>query len=319
MAKESDKKAKAKLSRTEERRLERQSEQRRRTLLYVGGVVGAFLILALVTFLLGSAPAEAPIPDVSRYEGIPVSRTDRGYSRLGNLDSTVRVAAYISLSSGSSRAFHANVFPSILNRVNSGEITFSYILIDRVADVSNYTGATRAAWCANEQAKFWQFVDAAYGWFDQYGRDAYSSNRLNSGAANLGLDTGRFSECLRSNRPDLLNDAAQADAGGRDSEVVPPAVFVNDVAVSSEGDPILAVNEAIDRALALRAGAIATAVPTSEATASEEVTPTAEATTAPTLEATIEASVEPTAQPTDEPTLAPTTEPTGEPTATPGN
>lgn len=322
MAKESDKKAKAKASRTEERRRERQTEQRRRTLLYGGIVLGGFLLLALITFLLGSAPVEAPIPDLARYDGIPVSRTTNGYSRLGSLDSTVRVSAYISLANSASRQFHADVFPSLLERVKSGEIALTYVLLDRVAEVTNFAGATRAAWCANEQGKFWGFIDAAYGWFDQFGTDAYSSNRLNSGAANLGLNTGTFSECLRSNRPNEMNTLAQTDAGGRDSTVVPPTVFVNDVVVTTDGDLLLAVNDAINRAQALRAGGT-TATPeietTTESTPDSTAVSTEAATSETTEAATLEPTNEPTAEPTLEPTVEPTTAPTDSPTATPSS
>lgn len=305
MAKESEKKAKVKLSRTEERRQERQAEQRRQWLIYGGGALVAFVVLVIITFALGSAPVEAPIPDLTRYDGVPTSRTERGYGRLGSLDGTIRVSAYISLANRDSRDFHVNVFPSLLERVKAGEIALTYILLDRVADVSNYAGATRAAWCANEQGKLWQFIDAAYGWFDQFGADAYSTNRLNSGVANLGLDSARYADCLRSNRPAQMTDAAQQDSGGRDSTIIPPTVLVNDVPVTTDGDLLLAVNEAINRAQALRAGStLPTVTPTENADSVE-----------PTTEPTVES--EPTTQPTSEPTTAPTIEPTAEPTSAP--
>jgi hypothetical protein len=119
---------------------------------------------------------------------------------------------------------------------------------------------------------------------------------------------GLFDDCLRSNRPQEQITRAQQDAGGRDSTVVAPTVFVNDVPVAGE-DLLLAANDAINRALELRSGGQPTAEPTSDATVSpDDVTaePTAEPTTEPTAEPTAEPTTEPTAEPTVEPTVAPT-------------
>jgi len=311
MAKEPEKKA-SKISRTEERRHERETEQRRKGLIYGGGALGVIVLVVLIAFAFGSAPAEAPIPTdiIARYDGITASRTDHGYARLGSPDAIVRVSAYISLSNSASRNFHANAFPSLLERVEAGEIAFSYVLYDRgVSEVSNFVGATRAGWCANEQNKLWQFVDAAYGWVEQYDNGAYSSNRLNSGAANLGLDMGRFGDCMRSNRPADMTARAQEDAGGRTANIQPPTVFVNDVEVEvTDGDSLLAVNDAINRALALR---------TSGATSEPSAEPTLDSTA--TLEPTAQSTDEPTLEPTLQPTVRPTRAPTDSPSATPGN
>ncbi len=321
MAKESDKKVK--VSRTEERRRERETEQRRKALIYGGAIIGVIALVVLAAFLFNSAPAEAPIPTdaIARYEGIFASRSQRGYASLGSTDAPVRVSAYISLSNSESRKFHAEVFPVLLERIKAGDITFSYVLYDRIGEVSNFGGATRAGWCATEQNKLWGFVDSAYSWFDTYGNDAYSSNRLNSGAANLGLDMGRFGDCMRSNRPADLSTRALEDAGGRDADIQPPAVFVNDVEVEvTDGDQLLSVNEAINQALALRTGG-ATAEPTSDGAATLEPTtePILAVTTQPTEEATLEPTLEATLAPTTRPTLRPTTEPTAKPSATPDN
>ncbi|MCU0465396.1 MAG: thioredoxin domain-containing protein [Anaerolineae bacterium] len=308
---------KAKISRTEERRQEREAQQRRQRFIIIGGSLLAVAVLVFVAVLANRIPTDAPIPDTSaRYDGLTVSRSERGYARLGNLDGTVRVSAYINLASEQSKTFHETVFPGLLERVRAGEITFSYVLYGGAirTDVSNAIGGMRAGWCANEQNQLWRYVDAAFGWVDQFGTQAFSSNRLFSGAENLGLDMGRFNECMRGGQPQEMMNRAEQDAGGRDAVVVPPAVFVNDVAVVvGEGeDLLLASSAAIDRALALRIVPTPTveaeAEPTAEPTETEA--PTAEPTEEPTVEPTEEPTLEPTVEPTEEPTAAPTAEPT---------
>ena len=93
----------------------------------------------------------------------------------------------------------------------------------------------------------------------------------------------------------------------------------NDVPVTTDGDLLLAVNEAINRAQALRAGStVPTATPTEDA-ATLEPTADSDVTVEPTAEteATTQPTVEPTAAPTIQPTTEPTTAPTDAPVGTP--
>jgi hypothetical protein len=303
---------------TSEIRQERSQQQRRQRLVWGGIallVTGALIFLAVLTSRL---PAEAPIPDsISRYEGLTVSRTERGYARLGALDGTVRVSAFISLASSSSKTFHETIFPQLLERVKAGEISLTYVLYDanQRAEVSNTAGATRAAWCAGEQNKLFHYVDAAFSWMTLYGPQAYASNRLFSGADNLGLDRPRFDECMRSDRPQELANRAAQDAGGRDAVVIAPAIFVNDVIVTGE-DLLTAANEAINRALEFRAGSPTTDAPTAVPTESVTTEPTGEPTTSPTDAPTIDPTEEPTTAPTEPATEQPTANPTRTPRAT---
>lgn len=60
--------------------------------------------------------------------------------------------------------------------------------------------AAEASACAHEQGKFWAYHDKLYGNQRGYNNNHFSAERLNSFAAELGLDTERFAGCLASQR-----------------------------------------------------------------------------------------------------------------------
>lgn len=86
--------------------------------------------------------------------------------------------------------------------------------------------AAVAAECANDQGKFWEYHDEL---FDRQGAEnsgAFSQNRLNQFAGELGLDQEAFAACLTSGQHDqLVLDETQA---GRDAGVTStPWFFIN--------------------------------------------------------------------------------------------
>lgn len=300
-----------KLTRTEQRQKERLTEQRRRRI--IGTVIGvaSIVLIAFVVFIASNTPADAPIPEtVSRYDSIPQSVTDKGYPRIGSLDG-IRVSLFTSFGCTDCDAFHTDVLPDLLTRVEAGDISLTYMPV-RAGSVSNFNGATRSALCAARQGKFFQYADALVSWTGLYGSGAFADNRLTTGAVNLGLDKALFDQCRSAAPENAVFEQALADAGGRDATLVPPSVFVNDVAVTNaEGAPsidIIDINRAIDGAIDFRTGGDSqpTAEPATEAEATLEPTSAAESTSEPTLE--------PTAAPTEEATSAPTAEPTAQAT-----
>ena len=103
-------------ARTLERRKEReqQKKRQRQITLLVGGAVVAVVAFAII--LLINQPAEAPIPAeaVSRYEGIPQSKTEEGFPKLGNDAAPVKVAEYSSFDCPDCAKFHEDTWPRVL-------------------------------------------------------------------------------------------------------------------------------------------------------------------------------------------------------------
>jgi len=83
--------------------------------------------------------------------------------------------------------------------------------------------AAEAAQCANEQGKFWPFHDLL---FDN--SQALTDDDLRRYASQLGLDTAKLDDCLKSDRPGKLVEA-HLKAGEQAGVDGTPSIFINGV------------------------------------------------------------------------------------------
>lgn len=237
-------------SRTAERRQERLQEQRRQRIII--GVVGlvAVAAIAIVLALVLNTPAEAPIPEyaLTRYEGLPTDVNESGFPRIGQTSNTVVVQELSSFSCPACAVFHEQVFPSLLERIKAGDISYIYVPL-LTGSVPNAQGAARASVCAAEQGVFWPYHDMLFSWQGQFGNSAFAPKRLEAGAEALGMDVAAFNSCLTSDRAGAIINAADARARSVAGFSGTPSITVNGVLV--EGNDLASVNAAIDNALAL--------------------------------------------------------------------
>lgn len=267
-------------NRTVDRRREREREKRRQQQITLVVVLVAVVLLAALALILANQPAEAPIPAESAalYAGIPQSTSEEGFPRLGNPDAPVKVVDYSSFDCPHCRTFHDEVLPTILDRVRAGEVVFTYVpLYLNVGE-----GASRAAICAGEQDKFWEFHDALFNWQGLYGNQAFANNRLETGVDNLGLNRSEWDQCMGSELPGSIVTASRNAANALPGFEGTPTITVNGIIVTPD---LTNVVRAINEELAKSGGAVplpeATGEATVEATAEATVEATAEATTAP--------------------------------------
>jgi len=93
---------------------------------------------------------------------------------------------------------------------------------------ANAKGAAIASECAAEQDKFWEMHDKI---FEANLTKTMSLDTWNQVAADLGMDTGDFEDCLESDRYDE-KIASQMEGGARAGVKGTPATFVNGKMVS---------------------------------------------------------------------------------------
>jgi protein-disulfide isomerase len=284
-------------SRTRERRLQREREQRRQQRITIAVVVAVIAVAAFAVFFLANQPAEAAIPQeaLDLYAAIPQSETSEGFPILGNPDAPVELIEYSSFDCPHCRDFHETVTPALVERVRNGELSFTYVPLYGTGGIANGEGAARAAICAGEQGQFWPMHSALFTWQGLYGNQAFSGNRLSTGAGNLGLNRGEWDTCFNSQATNGIINAARTRAASLgDTFTGTPFVQVNGTAVTPE---LGALNSAIDAALAT-SGPVTpldmTDEPTAEvmSEATVEATATEAATEAAITEATAEATEE---------------------------
>lgn len=96
--------------------------------------------------------------------------------------------------------------------MKSGKVSFTYKyfpVIDQ-GKIGESNWAAQAAECANLQGKFWNFHDKLFSMWSGENVGTFTKPNLKKYASDLGLDTGKFNQCLDS---DQTLSAVQADIG----------------------------------------------------------------------------------------------------------
>ena len=285
----------AKRKSPKQRKEERQQEKQRGQQRIIIGVVIVLAIFAAIIFALTSLPADADLPTtLDRYEDFMTSQTDEGYALLGNPNAPVTVREFSSFSCPGCADFHRNIFPALLPVIESGAINFVYVPL-QTGSVANPEGAARTAICAGEQGMFWEMHDVLFFWHETYANSAFQDSRIRTGVNELGLDSGEFNSCFRSNSTDAVLTSALAEGVGST-----PSVEVNGVLLPSA--TLDAINDAITQNLggqtSFESGLISDSSTDVDATEEVEMEATEEAMEEP--EATEDADVEATEEPVEE-------------------
>lgn len=285
----------AKRKSPKQRKEERQQEKQRGQQRIIIGVVIVLAIFAAIIFALTSLPADADLPTtLDRYEDFMTSQTDEGYALLGNPNAPVTVREFSSFSCPGCADFHRNVFPALLPAIESGAINFVYVPL-QTGSVANPEGAARTAICAGEQGMFWEMHDVLFFWHETYANSAFQDSRIRTGVNELGLDSGEFNSCFRSNSTDAVLTSALAEGVGST-----PSVEVNGVLLPSA--TLDAINDAITQNLggqtSFESGLISDSSTDVDATEEVEMEATEEAMEEP--EATEDADLEATEEPVEE-------------------
>lgn len=304
------------MGRTKRRAIQREKERRQRRQRITLIVVGVIAVVVALAVVLVTRPVEVNIAEdiLTRYEGIPTSADDRGFPVLGNPDAPARLVEYSSFDCPSCRVFHDEVTKNIVDRVRSGEASFTYVPIFGTGSIPNGRQAAEAAVCAGEQGRFYEYHDLLFEWQGRFVASAFQPNRLRAGAEELGLDIEQFNACLNSEETAVILDNAQAafrQSGGTGT----PTLTINDELASTS---LAAVNTQIDAIMTtadpvplepVDTESVVTEEATEEVVETEVVTEEAEET-----EAVTEEPAEATEPASDEDEVTP--EPTAEAEAT---
>jgi cyclophilin family peptidyl-prolyl cis-trans isomerase len=115
--------------------------------------------------------------------------------------------------------------------VKTGEMKFVYRYMAFLGDESQW--AAEAAECAGDQGKFWEYHDKLFASQNGENQGAFSKDNLKKFAADLGLNTTTFNQCVDSGKfTDKIkkssNDASQFGVSST------PTVFVNGIYIPSQ-------------------------------------------------------------------------------------
>jgi protein-disulfide isomerase len=144
--------------------------------------------------------------------------------------------------------FVTETLPQVLSNYGD-KVRFVFMNYPLTSIHENAQKAAEAGECANEQGAFWQFHDIMF-----QNQSALTVDNLKSYAAQLGLDTAKFNDCLDSGKmADLVAaDMAVAEKAVTDAGLTrfgTPAFFINGNSLSG-AQPYDVFKAAIDAALA---------------------------------------------------------------------
>ena len=178
---------------------------------------------------------------------VNVSADDNPF--LGNPNAKVTVIEFSDFQCPFCRKFYTDTLPQIKkDYIDTSKIKFVY----RDFPLSFHPGAVPAAEgaeCARDQDKFWEMHDAI---FDEQGKLGsgtvqFTADDVKKWAANIGLNTSKFNQCLDSGKykQEVEKDLADGSAAGVNGT---PATFINGRLVSG-AQPFTAFKVVIDEEL----------------------------------------------------------------------
>jgi len=226
-----------------------------------------------VPSLTPTAPVASEPSADDPYANLPQTSTGLGFPQLGFPNALVSVVVFTAFDCTSCLNLYRQTMPTILQHVRNGEALLTMVPLT-TGELPNGEPAARAALCANNQNAFWPYVDLLYSWLEQYGGDAFSTERLVSGVAELGLDQAAWDTCMLSTRPGNSLSSAIASSQSQTGFAGAPTVFVNAEPVQNDVDAIdAAIRIEIARAdAAIQAALNATDTPSPDSTIDPEST-----------------------------------------------
>lgn len=158
-------------------------------------------MLSIMTlFVLAVTPAFGEITVVQQTEnkgGFTTLNllTDNASPTLGSNNAPITMIEFGDYQDFYSNQFYHNAEPDIVkNYINTGKVKM--VFKDFVIIGQDSVNAAHAAHCAQEQNKFWQYHDTLYNNWKGENTGWASSNDLLRFAKDIGLDTGKFSQCM---------------------------------------------------------------------------------------------------------------------------
>jgi protein-disulfide isomerase len=220
-------------------------------------VIASFLLGVLATkvaYLENSnsgqnqqAAAVQASPGASVAPGAKVNVSSGPFPVLGDKNAKVTVVEFADFQCPFCEQWFTNVeTPLIKDYVNTGKIKFAFRNYAFLGQES--TWAAEAAYCANDQGKFWDYHDYLYKHQGQENSGAFSKANLEQFAADLGLNTTQFNSCLDSDKyaTQVANDVKDGQTAGVTGT---PTSFVDGQSVVG-AQPYSAFKTLIDQELA---------------------------------------------------------------------
>ena len=172
------------------KRIQKAQSQRRIVLISV-----IFLSLLISAFVIYQS--QKPIGEIKMIE--EKTRPETSGLSMGNPESAIVVEEFSDFQCIACYRFWQNYEEDFIKRyVATGDVFFKYVPFSFLGN--ELIQAAEAAYCADEDGKFWNYHDTLFLNWNGENAGNFSDKRLVAFAGSLGLDEGNFRTCLNSNR-----------------------------------------------------------------------------------------------------------------------
>ena len=178
-----------------ERRKKEAAKKNRTTIIIVSALV-VVVIGVIIAYQL------KPVGDITLPDRVHTSESN-GLT-LGSTDAPIQVVEFADFQCPACAAYWSQLEPQIISLyVDTGKIQYTYSPFSFLGQGQTWDEskkAAEAAYCANEQQKFWEFHDIIFANHNGENQGAYTKERLVAFAKELGLDMDAFNACFNSGK-----------------------------------------------------------------------------------------------------------------------
>jgi protein-disulfide isomerase len=151
-------------------------------------------MVVLILAVLIIYPKVSPIGEVKSAN--PLTRPEVNGSSTGNPAAPVKVEEFADFQCPACGVFSVSLEPILINEyVRTGKVYYTFYPYSFIGKES--TAAAEAAYCAQDQNKFWEYHDTLFA--NQTGENVgdFDDRRLQAFADNIGLDLKLFNSCYK--------------------------------------------------------------------------------------------------------------------------
>lgn len=178
--------------RQEIRNKREQKARKQRMIVLFSVIVVSLLITSFVIY-----QSQKPIGEIKIIE--EKTRPETNDLTMGNPNATIVVEEFSDFQCIACYRFWLNFEPEFIDRyVVTGDVLFKYVPFSFIGNESFQ--AAEAAYCAEEQGRFWDYHDMVFLNWNGENAGNFSDRRLVAFAEAIGLETNSFQTCLNSNR-----------------------------------------------------------------------------------------------------------------------
>jgi protein-disulfide isomerase len=223
----------------------RRQEQRKR--FWVIFSVGLVAIVIAAVIIFSNQPKSPSVGTINT--AVPFTRPQTSSLSMGDPNAPVKVEEFADFQCPTCKLFATDYEPQIVSQyIATGKVYFSFrpmSFIDNYAKPagSESKNAAAAAYCANDQGKFWEYHDILFANWTGENVGSYSIERLKAFAQAIGLDTTQFNSCITSKKyaNQVTQDAVYSNSMGVSQT---PSFIVNGKLVTGK-DILTALEEAV--------------------------------------------------------------------------